>query len=116
MITDYSEASEREINVDVARSLGFKVPDHIGITNPKVFLRDYNGCMRGTKDYVNVPNDAWPIIINNSISIVTDGVSYTASDLNGNSWCTWKDKRNNPLLAAMIVFLMMREVKYVKSA
>ena len=73
------------------------------------------------KDYCNNPSDAWPIIVENSISIVSYGVEFSAkygwsafyggvcvtydNEIESNFEIKCSDK--NPLRAAMIVYLMM---------
>ncbi|ELY4375399.1 DUF2591 domain-containing protein [Cronobacter sakazakii] len=56
-------------------------------------------------DYCNNPADAWPIIVENKISISNGGAErWTANDVGIDN--LYKDK--NPLRAAMIVFLLTR--------
>lgn len=97
-MNNYNELSDFDINKRVAVAHGI---DCSGI-NSESMMWQYNL----PKDYCNNPADAWPIIVENGISIVKspDG-TWGASDLyrNINYW----DK--NPLRAAMIVFLMMNE-------
>lgn len=75
------------------------------------------------KDYCNNPSDAWPIIVENSISIVSYGVEFSAEygwsafyggvcvnynhEIVSNFEIECSDK--NPLRAAMIVYLMMKD-------
>lgn len=75
------------------------------------------------KDYCNNPSDAWPIIVENSISIVSYGVEFSAEygwsafyggvcvnydhEIESNFEIECSDK--NPLRAAMIVYLMMKD-------
>ena len=67
----------------------------------------------GSRDYCNSWSDAGPIIQENKIAIVPDGTEWVASTdtyfVDGAEWCIdglWND---NPLRAAMIVFLMMKD-------
>ncbi|MCC2615982.1 DUF2591 domain-containing protein [Aestuariibacter halophilus] len=62
-----------------------------------------------TPCYCNNPSDAWPIIVENKISIWSQGS-------NSKLWCAfWHSEEGlrhvstNPLRAAMIVYLMMQE-------
>lgn len=73
------------------------------------------------KDYCNNPADAWPIIVENRISI--------AFDKNEDEWVAWGDfafdlagwdmkeqpaeyeHHQNPLRAAMLVYLQLQEAK-----
>ncbi len=60
-------------------------------------------------DYCNNPSDAWPIIVDNKINIEwRDSLKLhpLAKGTGGNA-CHWSDK--NPLRAAMICFLKMKD-------
>lgn len=60
------------------------------------------------KDYCNNPSDAWPIILENNIWIQPDMIGdgfWHCMDCNDDIHA--KDK--NPLRAAMIVYLMMKD-------
>ena len=60
------------------------------------------------KDYCNNPSDAWPIIVDNKIWIQPDMIGdgfWHCMDCNDDIHA--KDK--NPLRAAMIVYLMMKD-------
>lgn len=60
------------------------------------------------KDYCNNPADAWPIITGSMISVRpvgNDGQLWEAAGMDGMK----ADYDKNPLRAAMVVFLMMRE-------
>ncbi|EAB7491322.1 DUF2591 domain-containing protein [Salmonella enterica subsp. enterica serovar Muenchen] len=88
---DYSKLSDAEIN--------WKVAFHIGLrTVEKAESGDFNPC--------NNPSDAWPIIANNFISIIPSihRDIWFADGQGGETTF-----HANPLLAAMIVFLMMQE-------
>lgn len=57
-------------------------------------------------DYCSRPSDAWPIMIENKIGIKWVNGSCTASSVK----CGYHESTSdNPLRAAMIVFLMMNE-------
>lgn len=92
MSTDYSKMSDFEINCRVHS----EVMEISGLDSFKA------------KDYCNNPADAWPIIVENRIRI--NPILYTkwmAEDyLEDVSSCD-----ENPLRAAMIVFLMMQDDK-----
>lgn len=81
--------------------------------NDKDINRLFHG---GRMNFCNNPNDAWPIIFDNKISIEFD------ADGLADSPAQWANARSlmtddvcmyqvNPLRAAMIVFLMMKEDK-----
>lgn len=114
---DYNKMSDFEINKAVAEEL-YKVrlslivqrdvPSRPAIT---VFCDIGNGEIVSIvcADYCNDPADAWPIIIRNLISI--DSIFDK-----GNTWLAFggddsehRHVHSNPLRAAMIVFLMMKE-------
>ncbi len=62
-------------------------------------------------DYCNNPSDAWPIIVENKINIEWRNsmrLHPLAKGTGGNS-CHWSDK--NPLRAAMICFLKMKDAE-----
>ncbi|WP_341768042.1 phage protein NinX family protein [Citrobacter portucalensis] len=95
---DYSKLSDAEIN--------WKVAFHIGLrTVEKAESGDFNPCSN--------PSDAWPIIIENMISLCAykranpgmKEVSWWEAD----NFCEHITRDDNPLRAAMIVFLMMQD-------
>jgi len=57
----------------------------------------------------NNPADAWPIIVENKISLFA--IRYTESMWQAEHPITGIFKHENPLRAAMIVFLMMQEAE-----
>lgn len=59
-------------------------------------------------DYCNNPSDAWPIIVENKISIVPTGGWWRARP--EKTACP-EQFHDNPLRAAMIVFLIIQEAK-----
>lgn len=113
-MTDYSKLSDFEINSAVHNSL-MKEPYKIEFLGADVIAWNNGGSRIITerqnygkntiKDYCNNPADAWPIIVENRIRI--NPILYTkwmAEDyLEDVSSC-----HENPLRAAMIVFLMMQ--------
>jgi len=67
-------------------------------------------------DYCNNPSDAFPIILKNEIAISPYSLSEDSPNCEEykDMWCAMKDKDwyvddKNPLRAAMIIFLMMKE-------
>lgn len=112
---NYEEMSNLEINKAVAKAQGdywfvkgYKV-DIVGDTECFV---DIDGSLVGMyRDYCDNPSDAWPIIVENQICI---DFRITASKLDPIAY--WGDDliysvNENPLRAAMIVYLMMQEAK-----
>lgn len=98
---DYSKLSDKEINILVGSIKGFA--NKIAAQN-------------GLRDYCNNPADAWPIIVENEISLISRCANgewkaqlHLGREDIFDSYASCWDK--NPLRAAMIVFLMMQEAK-----
>lgn len=115
-MTDYSKMSDFEINEAVAEQLHKDrpslivkrdVPSRPAVT---VFCDIGNGEIVSIvcADFCNNPAEAWPIIVEHSISVIMH------DEYKGQPWFACKGRINathaNPLRAAMIVFLMMMEV------
>lgn len=104
---DYANMSDQEINMHVASII---YPESTVIESKS---RPPCACITGRipncwVDYRNNPADAWPIIISSMISIRpvgNDGQLWEASGMDGMK----ADYDKNPLRAAMVVFLMMKE-------
>lgn len=64
-------------------------------------------------DFCNNPSDAWPIIVENEIDLIHNGLGCVIATDNAVDLIEKKDaifhQDKNPLRAAMIVFLMMNE-------
>lgn len=106
---DYSQLSDRDID-------GLVLQEIYGTqTKDKDIMRAW---MRGGFKYTTNPADAWPIILTNCISLVWDCAEDGSSDW-WNAFDQFDDCRiqyqSNPLRAAMIVFLMMQDVKNGKN-
>lgn len=103
---DYSKMSDFEINKAVALSLGIEVVEW----NGKIFGGverniDNVTSVIGVIDYCNNQSDAWPIIKTNHINIGWAGdEEWFARTVH-----TAKVFDVNPLRAAMIVYLMMKD-------
>ncbi|UVX30624.1 hypothetical protein S13b_00049 [Klebsiella phage VLCpiS13b] len=106
-MTDYSKMSDFEINTAVSMAM---------LTESKSPSSKYVV----VNDYCNNPADAWPIIIENGISIVRLDKNWLCAPIDeaidgitGDSEvCFYASKGvvdNKPFRAAMIVFLMMQE-------
>lgn len=98
---DYASMSDQQINREVQKLTG------IGCMSGNGVLIIADGRWR-TFDPCNNPADAWPIITSSMISIRpvgNDGQLWEASGMDGMK----ADYDKNPLRAAMIVFLMMKE-------
>ncbi|ENG5919642.1 DUF2591 family protein [Serratia marcescens] len=114
-MTDYSKMSDYEINWRVAEEKGLSVDHNASVILPQTYCgHDENGCKYEwrMRDYCNNPADAWPIIVENKISIISmhsggDGWQIDA----GEDEEFVLHQQSNPLRAAMIVFLMMKEAE-----
>jgi len=109
---DYSQMKDYEINAAIGEALGWNAK-YIH-QDDSVTFRDDLGRLRGRKNYCNSWADAGPIIEKNLICLAAD---VFAEDRDGGVWIAqpaygWdseKVRHDNPLRAAMIVFLMMQE-------
>ncbi|MDL0009633.1 phage protein NinX family protein [Enterobacter roggenkampii] len=104
---DYSQLSDFEINCMVAKECGF---------SSKCFAHDLHS---GAWNPCENASDAWPIIAEHKISIIKDSGLYlwvATSDAYWVDGCEWHISQEvmdeNPLRAAMIVFLMMQDAKH----
>ena len=100
---DYAAMSDQQINREVQKLTG------IGCMSGNGVLIIADGRWR-TFDPCNNPADAWPIITGSMISIRPvgyDGQLWEAAGMDGMK----ADYDKNPLRAAMVVFLMMKEVE-----
>lgn len=102
-MTDYSNMSDLEINTAVVASQ---------FGNWKA---DADICQRITSkriDYCNNPSDAWPIIVENKISLDHLGKSiWGAKAFVPVGEPKPRYAEENPLRAAMICFLMMKDAE-----
>ncbi|WP_306587656.1 phage protein NinX family protein [Hafnia paralvei] len=99
-MTDYSKMSDYEINVKVGASIGLA----------SKWVAEYKGT-----DYCNDPSDAWPIIVENKISVMFD---RSVEHGDSSEWCLASSpcdryivdyvSSDKLLRAAMIVYLMMK--------
>lgn len=101
---DYGKMSDFEINKAVATALGMDVS---GATEENNMMYDY------VRDVCNNPSDAWPIMKESLIGVTPDEDGVTMhfyGDWTAMAHCKnlqFTDK--NPLRAAMIVYLMMKD-------
>ncbi|MEB6655071.1 DUF2591 domain-containing protein [Klebsiella aerogenes] len=115
---DYSKLSDKEINKQVAFALGCKevMPD-IFMDDSRRYEFDKPKKRSGNQFYFdpcNNPADAWPIIHQNLIAL-----KPVAMYVGGHRWFATKvdadveikSANDNPLRAAMEIFLMMQEAK-----
>ena len=113
-MSKYEEISDFEINTAVVKAL--RLPFKAEFCN--VFLDhgfDEGAFVYTRVDYCNNPSDAWPIIVDNKIGVSPHGEKWMANNFNPSSVGSYQVQTmsydKNPLRAAMIVFLMMREAK-----
>ncbi|WP_089562657.1 phage protein NinX family protein [Escherichia coli] len=122
---DYSQLSDFEINVAVFEAIDNGSPDYKeGENGAMVFISFEGDIVNGDAVEVEVergsfnpcanPADAWPIITENNISIILDNPSMpcatdNARDLFDDAGPNVGVAYDNPLRAAMIVFLMMQD-------
>lgn len=127
MTIDYSQLSDFEINVAVFEAIHNGSPDYKeGENGAMVFISFEGDIVNGDAVEVEVergsfnpcanPADAWPIITENNISIILDNPSMpcatdNARDLFDDALPNVGVAYDNPLRAAMIVFLMMRRIQ-----
>lgn len=116
MAVSYEDMSDNEINEQVADLMGGYAGNvHGSETQVKVKDAATNGMFYMEVDYCNNPSDAWPIIMENHITIFSPdynkGDSDWRSELYDSDEGIFDFTDKNPLRAAMIVFLMMQEQK-----
>ncbi|BBT89432.1 hypothetical protein WP8W19C02_10520 [Enterobacter cloacae] len=118
---DYSQLSDFEINKSVAISVGFpcyygdgSYTNNLGLRGAIVKGENDSGLfMVGEFNPCNNPADAWPIIAGNKINIEWHewkGGEFKPYALNNATMKSCYD--DNPLRAAMIVFLMMQDATH----
>lgn len=129
-MTDYSKMSDFEINCKVANALGMtkhfffldaedEFDDDIEPSERgpiwqtrEHFVNGYRPSNGNPFNPCNNPSDAWPIILSNLIALkpvklYVGGHRWFASKGDGDFGLKFAD--DNPLRAAMIVYLMMKE-------
>ena len=118
---DYSQLSDFEINKRVAEIIyrGFDInhPRELAVIQAPDNEADVvisTGSSREWRNYCHNPADAWPIIVENKITIhapmhYEDTRKWLAFDVH-NSDADFED--GNPLRAAMIVFLKMQDAEH----
>lgn len=114
---DYSKLSDFEVNVKIAQIILGKDNYDWNSDKKEVYLAGIDGgefLPNGYFDPCNNPADAWPIIIEKEISLISRCANsewkaqlHLGKDDIFDSYASCWDK--NPLRAAMIVFLMSRE-------
>jgi len=107
---DYSDLHDAEINMKVCAALGLGLSGYARLIRQgdATILLDDNETL---VDYCNNPADAWPIIVENKLSMYPSGTRWGVEGFNADDPFYFDD---NPLRAAMIVFLLMQEPAYVQ--
>ncbi len=106
---DYSKLSDFQINMAVHGCLGLDLHDCTEVAGSLTKIRSTGGhCV----DYCNNPVDAWPIIVEKKLSIYPSGERWGVEGFNADDPFYFDD---NPLRAAMIVFLLLQESAYVQT-
>lgn len=118
-MTDYSKMSDFEINKAVAIALGAKQVDryengdrcaiYYELGGEAITVRRGQALLNEQFNPCNDPSDAWPIIIENKITIMAASVDdkWMAQAFN----YSIADIGTRPLRSAMIVFLMMKDAE-----
>lgn len=108
---DYSKLSDFEINKAVAESLGVKFTQDGLEIYVDVFDEQHGDFFPESLNYCNNPSDAWPIIVENKIDLEFeyDGSCFARGFCFKSLKTIGANKEKNPLRAAMIVYLMMKE-------
>lgn len=113
-MTDYSKMSDFEINKAVASLIYSKSQTTTPYNHrPDVQVFHLNGTNEFF-DYCNNPADAWPIIVDNGISlecVIVNRHEKTWRAQFKPAYVKHHANHKNPLRAAMTVFLMMQEKK-----
>lgn len=113
---DYASMSDFEINSAVHNALLSEPYSMLFMGNDRIEWTSKDGreivtdrvpyTKNGVHDYCNNPSDAWPIIVDNKISLTChQSRGEWSAVFNTENICF---HANNPLRAAMIVFLMMK--------
>lgn len=114
---NYAEMSDFEINSAVASALGVDFEAHeTGVYASVKWLGDNVVSVAGIVDYCNNWADAGPVMLENRISLLLadDSIAYAYSKNTYDEFgCLegyeFEAEHKNPLRAAMIVFLMMKD-------
>ncbi|MFJ5981946.1 phage protein NinX family protein [Enterobacter cancerogenus] len=120
---DYSQLSDFEINATVFEALHGGSPDRKEGNDGAMLLVSFEAdvvdgdiveveVVRGSFNPCHNPADAWPIIAENKISIYAAILGDSRGDWGAEaSFTEHYHFHNNPLRAAMLVFLMMQGSK-----
>lgn len=121
---DYSQLSDFEINAEVFEALHGGSPDYKEGDNGEMLLVSFEAdvvggdiveveVVRGSFNPCNNAADSWPIIAQNKISIYAAILGDSRGEWGAEaSFTEHYHFHDNPLRAAMIVFLMMQDAKH----
>ena len=115
---NYEEMSDFEINAAVTCIVHNCQGWEFNWTNSCFFHCGVDGSgyfSQSIINYCNNPSDAWPIIVENGISLVWMNAEvsyYEAHGINEEIWDEdWQSQHPNALRAAMICFLKMKDAE-----
>lgn len=121
---DYSQLSDFEINAEVFEALHGGSPDYKEGDNGEMLLVSFEAdvvggdiveveVVRGSFNPCNNAADSWPIIAQNKISIYAAILGDSRGEWGAEaSFTEHYHFHDNPLRAAMIVFLMMQDANH----
>jgi len=108
---NYEDMNDAQINKTIATKLAAAMYDGSGFNDLFAQLE-----LSANRDYCSDPAAAWPIIVNEQIDLLFDKYSGdgctaigTSSKLDEYGCSTLECTDSNPLRAAMIVYLKMKE-------
>lgn len=104
----YRDKSDFEINKAVA--VNVNGADAVVEKFGRIYIIDEDGVAMVSFDPCNNPADAWPIINEYGISLIYQEREFQFATNDGNIECSI----SNPLKAAMIIFLMMKDAENEK--
>ena len=110
-MNDYSEMSDFEINKMVAAKLGVDAKCEDGcLFTSKKHVGENVISVTAVTDYCNNQSDMWPIIVENKIDVcfIDSANSWTSFGLTKNKLLV-ESSGDNPLRAAAIVYLMIKD-------
>lgn len=108
---DYSKMSDYEVSKRVAMAIGGFIEEDFCETHSVVFRRHGRHQYSFFEPCTN-PSDAWPIIVENGIGIKKQSNGLWCATRQGGLYPQYHE---NPLRAAMMVFLHMQEPANVQT-
>ncbi|AUR88322.1 NinX [Vibrio phage 1.112.O._10N.286.46.B11] len=111
---NYEEMSDFEINSAVTSILYNCKGWELNWTNSCFFHCGIDGSgyySQSINDYCNNPSDAWPVIVDNEINIEFQDGGFVNAWVDNDSGSFESQIQKNPLRAAMICFLKMKDAE-----